>query len=291
VAKSLGPILAATVVVPNLNEAIAAYRDLLGHARLAHGRLDEELALAWGQPQLAGSSWCVLGPTSATGGLVRLVEAPGAPRPATFRTLGWVALEILVASADETWTRCLEVPGFEVLQKPSTVGATGSLRALQAVGPGGEGVYLTQVVRASDLFDLPTLDTGRHLIYVVVVGTRDVDVTRHFFESVFGVPRVTDHPLPVKVLNQAYDLPSDSLHRISTVQLAGTSVIEIDEYPPSASSRPPRSSGLTIVTFAGRCPEDESVHSLSKRAEPPYWGAQACTVTGPFGLRIEVVQR
>lgn len=289
--ESFGPILASTVVVPNLNEATEAYCGLLGHARLAGGRLDDELALAWDQPELAGAPWCVLGPPSATWGLVRLVELPGATRPAAFRTLGWVALEILVADADMTWARCLEVPGFQVLQKPSTVGATGSLRALQAAGPGGEGVYLTQVLRTSDQFDLPSLDTGRHLIYVVVVGTRDVGVTRHFFETAFGVSRVTDHPLPVKVLNQAYGLPPDTLHQISTVQLAGSTVIEIDEYPPAASLRPTHSAGLAVVTFAGQCPEDESAHPLSRHAEPPYWGAQACSVMGPFGLRIEVVQR
>lgn len=262
-ASGLGPILATTVAVPELDGAARAYRDLLGYEELAAGRED-------------GDRWLVLGP-------------PGAGRPATFRTLGWAALEILVADADATLERCLEVEGFEVLQAPASVGGGSALRALQAAGPGGEGVYLTQVVTPSELFDLPTLAAGEHRVYVVVVGTHDLEATRGFFESAFGALRVTDHPLPVRVLNQAYDLPTGSLHRISTLQLAGSTVIEIDQYPPAATPRPHGSTGLSSVTFAGGRPEVGSPRPLAARPEPPYWGAPAWEVSGPCGLRFEVV--
>jgi catechol 2,3-dioxygenase-like lactoylglutathione lyase family enzyme len=276
-ASSLGPILAVTVAVPELEAAARAYRSLLGYQELAAGRDGD-------------ARWLVLGPADGGWGLVRLLEAPGAARPATFRTLGWAALEILVADADATFERCRQVEGFEVLQSPSGVGGSGALRALQAAGPGGEGVYLTQVVTPSERFDLPTLAAGEHRVYVAVVGTHNLEATRGFFESAFGVRRVTDHPLPVRVLNQAYELPAGSLHRISTVQLARSTVIEIDEYPPAAVPRPPGSAGLTSVTFAGRRPEAGSPRPLPARPEPPYLGAPAWEVSGPFGLRLEVVE-
>ena len=272
----LGPILAATVAVRDLDRAAGAYRALLGH---------EELAAGTDQ----GGRWLVMGPPGARWGLVRLVERAGAARPATFSTLGWTALEILVADADATYERCLAVEGFQVLQRPAGVGGGGALRALQVAGPGGEGIYLTQVVTPSERFDLPSLAAGEHRVYVVVVGTHDVEATRGFFESGFGAPMVTDHGLPVRVLNQAYELPAGTLHRISTVQLAGSTVIEIDEYPSAAGIRPPGSTGITSVTLAGSRPEAGSPQPLPVRAEPPYWGASAWALSGPFGLRLEVV--
>lgn len=274
-ASGLGPILAASVAVPDLEAAALAYRDLLGHEVLASGGA-------------AGERWLLLGPAGARWGLVRLLEAPGAERPATFRTLGWAALEILVADADAAYERCRQVAGFEVLQPPAGVGGGGTLRALQAAGPGGEGVYLTQVLKPSEHFRLPTVEEGEHRVYVVVVGTRDVDATRGFFESAFGVPMVSDHPLPIKVLNQAYGLPAGSLHRLSTVQLAGKTVVEIDEYPAAATPRPAGCSGLRSVTFAGGRPDSGS--ALPARPEAPYWGAAAWRLSGPFGLQLEVVE-
>lgn len=272
----LGPILAATVAVPDLDLAAGAYRALLGLDELASG--DDE-----------AGRWLVLGPLGARWGLVRLLERPGWIRQPTFRTLGWTALEILVADADATYERCLGLEGFQVLQRPGSVGGSGALRALQVTGPAGEGIYLTQVVTPSERFDLPSLAAGEHRVYVVVVGTQDVEATRSFFEAGFAAPMVTDHGLPVRVLNQAYELPAGTLHRISTVQLAGSTVIEIDEYPPAAVIRPPGSTGITSVTFASSRPESGSAEALPVRVEPPYRGASAWALEGPFGLRLEVV--
>jgi hypothetical protein len=277
-AERVGPILAATVTVPDLELAVKAYRSLLGYAELASGTA-------------AGERWQVLGPAGADWGLVRLVEVPGCGLPPTFRTLGWSALEILVKDADATYARCLEVEGFEVLQPPVMVGAGGSLRALQARGPGGEGVYLTQVLAPSEKFQLPSLQEGEHRVYVVVVGTQDVDVTRGFFEQAFGVSHVTDHALPVKVLNQAYGLPPGTLHRLSTLQLAGNTVVEIDEYPAEASDRADGWGGLRSVTFVGPKPALGSPQALGASSEPPYGGLPAWGILGPFGLRLEVVER
>jgi hypothetical protein len=272
-----GPILAATVAVPDLELGAAAYRALLDLEELASGERE-------------GARWRVLGPPGGGWGLIRLQEAVGAPRPAPFRTLGWAAIEILVADADATAERCRAVDGFQLLQAPASVGGTSALRALQASGPGGEGLYLTQVNAPARQFRLPALAEGRHRVFVVVAGTPDVEATRGHFESQLGASRVTDHPLPVKVLNQAYALPPGTLHRISTVQLAASTLIEIDEYPPAAEERPPGWCGVISVTFAGPRPEGLGVVSLPSRSEPPYSGAAAWAATGPFGLRYEVVE-
>ena len=181
---SLGPILWATIAVPDLERAAAAYHGLLGYVPLASG-IDPE------------GDWRLVGPPGATWGGVRLLEARGAPLPPVFRTLGWAAIEILVADADAIHERCRRVDGFEVLQAPAGVGGGSTLRALQARGPGGEGVYLTQVLRPSELFHLPSLAEGEHRVYVVVAGTHDVEAVRAFFRRRFGVEHRTDHGLQI----------------------------------------------------------------------------------------------
>src|SRR5205814_8049965 len=130
-------------------------------------------------------------------------------------------------------------------------------------------------------FELPSLQEGEHRVYVVVIGTHDVEATRGFFEQAFGVRHVTDHALPVRVLNQAYGLPPGTLHRLSTLQLAGTTVVEIDEYPAEAAVRPDGGGGLRSVTFAGRNPARGLPHPLPADSELPYRGSPAWGPRGP----------
>ena len=274
--ECLGPILAATVTVADLEYASTAYCSLLGYQHLAEGLND-------------GLRWRLLGPAGARWGMVRLEEAPDAIPSKPFRTLGWVAIEVLVADVDATLARCLEVDGFDVVQPPVSVGGTSSLRALQVSGPGGEGIYLTQVNSPPARFTLPSLEAGEHRVFVAVVGTHDLPATRDFFERGFGMPAITDHSLPVKVLNRAYGLPADSLHHISTMQLAQGNLLEVDEYPAAATVRPPGSTGISSITFAGINPKGASPRPLPPGADAPYWGMGAREWSGPFGLRIEIV--
>jgi hypothetical protein len=144
--------------------------------------------------------------------------------------------------------------------------------------PGGAPVYLTEVNRDPDGFRLPRVDTGTGGVFIVVVASPDLDVTRGFLESRFGLPRVTDHPLAVGVLNRAYALPPTSTHRISSVHLAGDAAIEIDQYPPEAGPRPLTASGLpdgiAVVEF----------HATRR-------DVRVGPVHGPFGLRLAIGTR
>jgi catechol 2,3-dioxygenase-like lactoylglutathione lyase family enzyme len=229
---SLGPILSVTVGVPALRPAVDGYRSLLGLELV-----DSD-----------GSS-VLLGRPGASHGRIRIVEAaaPGEP-PAPFTTLGWAALEVLVADADEALRRCRSNPAFRVLQEPAPVGSGGRLRALQAAGPGGEGVYLTQVVEPPPGFILPRLPAGECLVYGVVAASSDLERTRRRFLDL-GLRQVTDHPLRVRVINAAFGLPEETEHRVSSLQLEGEGLVEIDQYPGSAR---PRTSplGLRSACFA-----------------------------------------
>ncbi|MDO5684287.1 MAG: hypothetical protein Q4G46_15865, partial [Propionibacteriaceae bacterium] len=43
--------------------------------------------------------------------------------------------------------------------------------------------------------------------------------------------------LPVRVVNKVWDLPEGTLHRLSSVQLAGRTCIEVDQMPGGAEPR------------------------------------------------------
>jgi len=289
----LGPVLAVTVGVPELSGAIRAYQHLLGLEVRSEGEVPPPLAVAWDAPMMVGARWALLGRTGARRGLVRVMEVGAVERPVPFRTLGWAALEVLVADADLALDRCRAEAAFQVVHAPTPVGSTGSLRALQAAGPGGEGVYLTEVGEAPPGFSLPTLTEGEGLVYAVVAATTDLQSTRSWFTDIFLLRSITDHALPVRVLNVAFGLPMTTLHRLSSIQLEGDAVLEIDQYPRDTPARRAPGGGmpggLALVSFAGRRPPLPGARPLPALAIPPYCGRPGWIAQGPDGLRFEVI--
>jgi catechol 2,3-dioxygenase-like lactoylglutathione lyase family enzyme len=274
----LGPILAATVAVADLKAAAAAYGDLLGYE-----------VLAGGEPR----PWALVGPAGADAGVIRLREVPGVVTPPPYRTYGWSAIEILVADIDMVHERCLAHPAFQVFQPPGRVGGHSALRALQATGPGGEGLYVTQISGPVAGFEMPSVETWENRVMAVVAASRSLDETRDFFELGFNLRCVTDHGLPVRVLNQAFGLPAGTLHRISSLQLAGSSVLETDQYPDAAQARQEPRGGVVSATFAMRRegrPLPPGLEPLPPNGQPPYLGRPAWAGTAPGGFEFELVE-
>ena len=269
----LGPVLSVTVGVPDLAVATAAYRRLLDLEVRAEGVVGEALAAAWGAPAVVVSSWTLLGRPGADGGQIRLLELRDAESPEPFRTLGWAALEVLVADADAALERCRSEPAFEVLVPPAPVGGDSRLRALQVRGPGGEGLYLTEIRASLPGFRLPSLTTGEGRVYAVVAACANLTQSRDWFADRFALTQVTDHGLPVRVLNRAFGLAEGTLHRVSSLQLDGEALLELDQYPADASARPCAGGGLpgglNLVSFAGRA---------------------GSVLSGPGGLDFEVIR-
>ncbi|MGB7418347.1 MAG: hypothetical protein WA918_04140, partial [Erythrobacter sp.] len=83
-----GTIMGGLSTVPDLDQAIAAYRDVLGFDLVEHGALDEALASSWDCPATAGSRYAALRPTSGAPCWFRLVEQPPHPDFRPTRTYG-----------------------------------------------------------------------------------------------------------------------------------------------------------------------------------------------------------
>jgi catechol 2,3-dioxygenase-like lactoylglutathione lyase family enzyme len=271
-----GPIVEVTVSTPAITADVELWHDVLGYSVVADGPLPEADAERWGTNALRGNRVVRLTPPDAERGGVRLVEQAEIAGYVPLRTYGWAAIELVVGDLAVVEPRL--GAASKVLGRPSTVGGRQSgLRAMQVLTPGGVVLYVTQISSMPSGFDLPltTGEVGR--VFIAVVGTRDLDVTRRFLEDRLRSRRVTDHDLPVGVLNRAFGFAAGTRHRVSSVQLAGQSVIEIDQYPPEASERsvpsgclPP---GVAFVTIAA----------------PATSHQPAGFERGPFGLLIEIV--
>lgn len=226
----MGPIAEAVVVVADIARATTMYESALGAVAGEHGALDPERAASWRQPSLGGAPSVVLrAPEDDRPGRIRLVESQdAAPSPPLARP-GWSAIELLVADADRAMERAQRA-GARVVVAPRTVGSGGSLRAAQVEGPAGELWYLTEVRGAPPGFDLPSAVAELGPVFIMVATCADLEESRARFEEATSGRRVTDHRLPIGVINTVHELPADTVHRISTVQLAGQSAIEFDQH-------------------------------------------------------------
>jgi hypothetical protein len=291
-APAIGPIAEVVIATDRLDADVSFCREVFDWHVGPEQRVDAVMAARWRSPAAPGlRTVAVRPPAGAPGAGVRFVATvtPAPPsRPLT--THGWAAIEIVVADVDAMAAVC-DRAGVDVLGRPSSVGASerderhptdgvsesGGLRAMQVVLPGGAPAYLTEIRGTPRGFRLPRVDEGVGGVFIVVVASPDLDVTREFIESRFALRRVTDHYLAVGVLNSAFGLPPSSRHRVSSLQLAGAAAIEIDQYPPDATPRP-------VVT--GELPHGIAVVELRVADQSR---VDLGPLVGPFGIRLAVV--
>lgn len=270
-----GPLVEATVATADIAADLVLWNEVLGYHLTHDGPLADDEVGRWGTDALRGNRVVRLAPADGRIGGVRLVEQPMVPGYRALRTYGWAAIEVIVDDLAALETSLAAT--CAVLGRPAQVGGRQSgLLAMQVLTPGATPLYVTEVRSAPAGFDLPRATSPVGPVFIAVVATPDLVVTRQFFEDRFRLTRVTDHELPVRVLNTAFGLDEETRHRVSSVQLAGQSVIEIDQYPAEATQRPAALGclphGVAFVTIA--VPNAPPVGSLER---------------GPFGLLIEAI--
>lgn len=250
----------ATIVVPDLDAAIAAYRDWLGYQPSPVGSFDAAEADAWKAPTAAGARMSTLNPESGEARFLRLVE--GRPDPA-FRpmaALGWNAVEIIVQDVEALATR-LSRPGspFAIIGAPAVLDFdfTDKIKAMQVAGPGGEVLYLTEVAEPVPGFDLPKAKSFVGQPFIMVMGSRDIEAAAlPYVERGRALSPIFE--ARIDVLSEAHGIDSLHRHRLATVAFDEASLIEIDAFPSTAIDRPASSiglpSGIAIAHFHGTAP-------------------------------------
>jgi catechol 2,3-dioxygenase-like lactoylglutathione lyase family enzyme len=278
-----GPILWITLTTADLAAALEAWCDRLGLPLVAEGVLSPALAARSGAPDLAGARWALIG---GEVGALRLVEAPGAPPP-PLATLGWAAAELSVSDLDAVHARALAA-GFGPLGAPRGLGSTPAIRAAQLAPPGGGAVYLTDIRAYDGPLDLHRAAQALDRVFIAVLASPDLERDRAWLEAE-GIGRtVTDRPVAVPVLQKVHGLAADETIRISSMQLAGGCLIEIDGAPPGTPPAPHIGGwplGIAMVTLA--CPA--APPGAAPCPEPPYDGRPVRLDRLPSGALLERV--
>jgi hypothetical protein len=217
----------------------AAWESLTGwHA--GRRKVGAALAAKLGAPAAAELPMIVLMPPSGLGGLL-VIEAEGSVVP--LRSLGWAAAELSVAGLDDIVARAVPL-GFSVIGPPRTLGSTATIAACQIVDPGGACLYGSDVRAYAGKARIPKATQTIDRMFIAVLASGDLEATRAWYAGHFGVPPISDHAVPIPVLTAAWNSPPDTRWRISSQQLNGDGLVEIDQYPPGTPQRPRDALGL-----------------------------------------------
>ena len=292
-----GAILGGLSTVPDLDLALAAYRDTLGLDLVEEGHLPPTLAESWGCGENTGSRFATLRPASGEPCSFRLVEQPDTPGFKPTTTYGWAAFECTVEDV-WGWPDKLPQEQFEIVGPPKEItGIEPAFIPMQALGPGREMIYLNQVLGDMPGSDLPRAGSPVDRIFICVLATPDREGTVEWYRTRLSVDRGADFTIPYTMINQAFGMPADRLTTLTMVSSGRMPIVEVDDYPQEATARarhegmlPP---GNAIVTLAVR---DLDACAVDWIAGPDrqegilYDGHRSASTTGPAGELLELVE-
>ncbi|MBB5210126.1 hypothetical protein [Microbulbifer hydrolyticus] len=286
---ALGPCTIATLASPDAAALVDQYCSYLQCRVLASEPLTPGVAEQWDCPDLADAPCWLLG--NALGHpWLRIIEDAGAEPAAPLSRAGWMSLEILVEDPDALAADLTSSP-FKVLRPAANLELSDKIRAVQVQGPAGELLYLTRISGAVPPFQLPQARCAVDHLFIPVLASRDRSASLASYESLAQHDGLS-FDTRVTVINQLRGLPLAQQHPLATLQLADSTLIEIDQLPDLAT--PPRQAdslggGIAMITFLiDRLPPDVVTF---RHREAPYDGRRSCTVYGHDGERIELIER
>ena len=296
-AAALGPVAGGTVMAPDIESAATAYTDYLGYQVTHRGTISEAMTATWAAPAHVGAPYLVMNPASGEPHWIRFIEAETVAGYKPLTSFGWHSLEIVVADVDAIPPTLAGSP-FTIVGDPKNLGGGSPIRAMQVRrGDAGEVLYLTQIPDIPEKAHLPLAKSFIDRIFIVVLGSPDLNEARAYYERNFGLERGMEAPAMIRVTNDAFGLPDGTSHVICTVAMPGKCLIEIDNYPPQATVRPKAPGslppGIAMIAFA--TPDIDAI-DLPLLAPPaaidaaPYNGRRTAITIGAAGEMIELIE-
>lgn len=293
---SHGQILGGVVTTPDLQSALADYHGSLGLTLVEQGHLAPDLAAAWGCPASAGAAMAVLQPASGAPCFTRLLEqsVPPAFKPTT--SYGWAAYEYSVQDVFG-WPGRLAGSGFAIVGPPKELEGLPYFVPMQVLGRGREMIYLNEVRSNTPSSDLPKAASPVDHIFICILAAHDRAAACDWYARTLGLDLGETYTLAYSMINTAFGLPADHKSQLTMVQKGRMTILEVDDYPASATARPRDAGrlppGNALVTLA--------VDSLARTGlawiTPPvaregamYEGRRSGTVLGPSGELLELVE-
>jgi hypothetical protein len=293
----LSVIVAVTMTAPDLGAVEEAYTRHLSYQVIERGYVSADLARGWNAPAVEGRRYLVMQPASGAPVYLRVVQQPATPGYAPLTTYGWNSNEILVEDPDALAAKLAMSP-FTIIGEPRPLSMNPKVRAMQVVGPAEEVLYLTRIPPGGSLFDLGSAKSFVDRTFIVVLGGPDMAAMLKFYRDVLGLPVTDANPAAVSVVNAANQLAPETIIPLAIARLPKNFLVEIDQYPSVAKTRPTRAGELppamAIVSFAA---PDLSARALpwlvppSKQLGKPYDGRRAGLLRGAAGELVEIIEQ
>jgi hypothetical protein len=287
----LKSIVVVTIAVAQLSTVENAYETYLGYETIGGGIVSEATAAVWGAPAAAGKNYLLMRPQSEYPALLRFVEADPVIGYSPMLTYGWNATELLTVDPDLVAGRLAESP-FEIVGPPADLwDAPNAPRAMQAIGPGNELLYLTRN---------PNFATQSFVdrVFIMVVGGPSMAAFTDFYGDRLGLDVSPAQPFTIGVLSNAQGLPADTIYPLAIATLSKDFLIELDEYPAGAARPRERDDGMLPpgIAMVGFAVSSIDALELDWRgapaalAERPYLGATVAVTVGPAGEWLEFIE-
>jgi catechol 2,3-dioxygenase-like lactoylglutathione lyase family enzyme len=291
----LSAIIAVTLSAPDLQATESAYVQYLEYRVIERGAVSRELADAWGAPRARGRAYSILQSASGAPVYLRIVQSPPTRGYQVMKTHGWNSNEILCQDPDAMARRLAQSP-FRIIGQPRPLASNASVRAMQAIGPAGELIYLTRIPPEGGAAIKTPAQSFVDRTFIVVLGGPDVAAMRSFYGEKLGLSLTPAYESPVGVLNDAWGFNADHKTTLSLALISPGFLIEIDGYPPGSRPRPVRKGdlppGIAMVSFAARDLDRRALDwrvPLARRDARPYDGKRSGIVQGAAGEWIELI--
>jgi catechol 2,3-dioxygenase-like lactoylglutathione lyase family enzyme len=292
----LKEIAIVTIIATNIGQVQTGWERFLGYTVADRGTVSSELSEHWQAPAMKGAKYIVMQPANDAPVYVRFVEDETAGDYRAMTTHGWNSTELLVSDPDAL-ARTLENRYFETVGEPMDLwDARDAPRAMQALGPGGELLYLT---RNNPMADALGLDESMPLVervFIMVVGGPSMEEFRNFYGDTLGLKLGDPTPFQLGVFALMNEADASITYPLAVAPTAPGYLIEFDELPESLPDRnivpghlPP---GIAMVGFnAGDLSGELHWHSEPRKLhEFPYDGHRAGILLGPAGELIELIE-
>ena len=259
-------------------------------------------AATWGAAEIAGYRYSIMQPASGESVYLRFIERPNSNREArgyqAMREEGWNAIEILAEDPDALAKQLASSAHFKVVGAPRYLTPKKAIKAMQAIGPANELLYLTHIRDTeSSGFGLLPGNGFVDRVFIMVVGGKDFDALRNFYRDSFGMQVTEPLRYRIGVLSDTYGLDNETLHEIAIAPISNRFLFELDHYPDAAGENRLMSDGLpdgVIIVSV----EVDSLDNINADTivEPtrlyslPYNGRRTATVIGPAGEYLELIE-
>jgi catechol 2,3-dioxygenase-like lactoylglutathione lyase family enzyme len=291
-----GHILCGTLTTPDLDAALADYRDVLGLVLVEQGKVPRDLAASWGTPASNGARYAIMQPQSGADAFIRLVEQPVPADFVPVRSFGWAAFEFTVRDVFG-WPAKLAGSGFDIVGPPKEIPGLPYFVALQMLGRGKEMIYLNEVRSNTPTSDLPRAASPVDRIFIVILACADRPAVLDWYRDRMHLDIGADYTIPYTMISKAFGLPDDHLSTITMAQKGRMPIVEVDGYPDAATVRsrhpgclPPGNALVTLAVDDLGALDLDWMTPPVVREGPLYGGRRAASARGLAGELLELVE-